>query len=102
MADVVILSAARTPIGRFGGAFRTMHPAELGAVAVRSALARAGLSDSSRQSPPAVPAAQSPSRPVAQIDDLIFGQAGRPARARIRRGRSYGGPACPTRCPRAR
>jgi acetyl-CoA C-acetyltransferase len=39
--DVVIVGAARTPIGRYGGAFRTVHPAELGAVAVRAALERA-------------------------------------------------------------
>ncbi|HZP48113.1 MAG TPA: thiolase family protein [Vicinamibacterales bacterium] len=42
-ADVVILSAARTPIGRYGGALRDVHPAELGAVAARAAIARAGL-----------------------------------------------------------
>jgi acetyl-CoA C-acetyltransferase len=41
--DVVILSAARTPIGRYGGALRDIHPAELGAVATRAAIARAGL-----------------------------------------------------------
>ena len=35
------MSAARTPIGRYGGAFRDVHPAELGAVAVRAALQRA-------------------------------------------------------------
>jgi acetyl-CoA C-acetyltransferase len=40
---VVIVSAARTPIGRYGGAFRNVHPAELGAVAARAALGRAGL-----------------------------------------------------------
>jgi acetyl-CoA C-acetyltransferase len=40
---VVIVGAARTPIGRYGGAFRTVHPAELGAVAARAALAHAGL-----------------------------------------------------------
>jgi acetyl-CoA C-acetyltransferase len=40
---VVILGAARTPIGRYGGAFKDVHPAELGAVAARTALARAGL-----------------------------------------------------------
>jgi len=39
--DVVIVGAARTPIGKFGGAFRNIHPAELGAVAVRAALERA-------------------------------------------------------------
>ena len=41
--DVVILGAARTPIGRFGGAFRDVHAAELGAVAVKAALQRAGV-----------------------------------------------------------
>jgi acetyl-CoA C-acetyltransferase len=42
-AEVVILGAARTPIGRYGGALRNVHPAELGAVAARAALARAGV-----------------------------------------------------------
>ncbi len=41
--DVVIVGAARTPIGRYGAAFRNVHPAELGAVAVRAALQRATL-----------------------------------------------------------
>lgn len=39
--EVVILGAARTPIGKYGGAFKDVHPAELGAVAVRAALERA-------------------------------------------------------------
>lgn len=38
--QVVIFSAARTPFGRFGGAFRDLSPVELGAVAVRKAAAR--------------------------------------------------------------
>ena len=42
-APVFIVSAARTPIGRYGGAFRDVHPAELGAVAARAAIERAGL-----------------------------------------------------------
>jgi acetyl-CoA C-acetyltransferase len=41
MSDVVILGAARTPIGRYGGTLRDTHPAELGARAVRAALERA-------------------------------------------------------------
>lgn len=41
--DVVILGAARTPIGKYGGSFRDTHPAELGAVAARAAIHRAGL-----------------------------------------------------------
>ena len=44
--DVVIVGAARTPIGRYGGAFRNVHPAELGAVAVRAALGRSGVAAS--------------------------------------------------------
>jgi acetyl-CoA C-acetyltransferase len=44
--DVVILSAARTPIGKYGGSLRDIHPAELGAVAARAAIERAGLQSS--------------------------------------------------------
>src|SRR5438045_4825607 len=42
--EVVILGAARTPIGKYGGSFRDVHPAELGAVAARAAIERAGVS----------------------------------------------------------
>jgi acetyl-CoA C-acetyltransferase len=41
--EVVIAGAARTPIGRYGGALRNVHPAELGAVAARAAIERAGI-----------------------------------------------------------
>ena len=41
--EVVIVGAARTPIGKYGGAFKSVHPAELGAVATRAALERAGV-----------------------------------------------------------
>ena len=43
MIDVVIVGAARTPIGRYGGAFRNIHAAELGAVATRAALQRSRI-----------------------------------------------------------
>jgi acetyl-CoA C-acetyltransferase len=43
LPEVVIVGAARTPIGRYGGALRDIHPAELGAVAARAAIERAGL-----------------------------------------------------------
>ena len=43
LAEVVIVGAARTPIGRYGGSLRNVHPAELGAAAAKAALARAGL-----------------------------------------------------------
>ena len=42
-SEVVVLGAARTPVGRYGGSLRSVHPAELGAVAARAALARAGV-----------------------------------------------------------
>jgi acetyl-CoA C-acetyltransferase len=42
-SEVVVVSAARTPIGRYGGAFRNVHPAELGAVATRAALERGAV-----------------------------------------------------------
>lgn len=41
--DVVIVDAARTAIGRYGGSFRNVHPAELGAVAARAILQRSGI-----------------------------------------------------------
>jgi acetyl-CoA C-acetyltransferase len=43
MRDVFVLSCARTPIGKFGGAFASMSAAELGAAAARGALERAGI-----------------------------------------------------------
>lgn len=54
--DVVILGAARTPIGRYGGSLKDVHPAELGAVAVRAALERANV-------------------PADEIDEVIMGHA---------------------------
>ncbi|HUF22920.1 MAG TPA: acetyl-CoA C-acetyltransferase [Vicinamibacterales bacterium] len=41
--DVFIVGAARTPIGRYGGTLKSMHPAELGAVAAKAALERATI-----------------------------------------------------------
>jgi acetyl-CoA C-acetyltransferase len=40
---VVIVAAARTPMGAFQGAFKDVPVTELGAVAIRGALAKAGL-----------------------------------------------------------
>jgi acetyl-CoA C-acetyltransferase len=54
--EVVIVGAARTPIGKYGGAFRQVHPAELGAVAVRAALERATVNPSA-------------------VDDVLIGHA---------------------------
>jgi acetyl-CoA C-acetyltransferase len=41
--DVFILSACRTPIGSFGGSLRDLSAADLGAVVVREAIARARI-----------------------------------------------------------
>ncbi len=44
MEDVVIVSAARTPVGAFNGAFATLPAHKLGEVAIRCALERAKVS----------------------------------------------------------
>src|SRR2546425_10179279 len=41
--ETVILSACRTPIGAFGGVFKDVSAADLGAVAIREAIARADV-----------------------------------------------------------
>ena len=41
--DIVIVSAARTPVGAFNGAFASLPAHELGKVAIKAALERAGV-----------------------------------------------------------
>jgi acetyl-CoA C-acetyltransferase len=53
---VFVLSAARTPIGKFGGSFASLSAADLGEVAAKAALERSGL-------------------PPAAVDETIFGHA---------------------------
>ncbi|MDZ7867608.1 MAG: acetyl-CoA C-acyltransferase [Rheinheimera sp.] len=43
LSDIVILSAARTAIGSFGGALAGFSPAQLGTVAAQAAIDRAGV-----------------------------------------------------------
>ncbi|SFK20516.1 acetyl-CoA C-acetyltransferase [Falsiroseomonas stagni] len=43
MTDIVIASAARTPVGSFNGAFASLSAHALGTVAIQAALARAGV-----------------------------------------------------------
>src|SRR5258708_22271011 len=43
MKDVVIVAAVRTPVGKFQGAFAEMTAVQLGAIAVREAVRRAGI-----------------------------------------------------------
>jgi len=43
MSDIVILSGARTAIGTFGGSLAPVAPIDLGAIAARAAIERAGV-----------------------------------------------------------
>lgn len=44
MTDIYIVSGARTAIGSFGGGLASLRPAETGAIVIREAIARAGIS----------------------------------------------------------
>lgn len=44
MKDVYVISYARTPIGKFGGALRNKRAVELGAAAIRAAIERSNVS----------------------------------------------------------
>jgi acetyl-CoA C-acetyltransferase len=54
---VVLLSGARTPIGRFGGGLKDVEAYELGAACIREALARANVD-------------------AADVDEVVMGQVG--------------------------
>ena len=41
MEDIVIVSAARTAVGKFGGSLAKVSATELGSIVIREALARA-------------------------------------------------------------
>ena len=56
MQDVYILSAARTPIGQFGGSLASLTAADMGVVAAKAAIERAGIR-------------------ADQVDETIFGNA---------------------------
>ena len=43
MTDVVIVSGARTAVGRFGGAFKEVQASDLGATAIKAAVERSGI-----------------------------------------------------------
>ncbi len=55
--QVFIVSAARTPIGKFGGALSTVPATELGGIAIRAAVERAGLDPA-----------------TVTVDDVLMGQ----------------------------
>ncbi|MDZ5010163.1 acetyl-CoA C-acyltransferase, partial [Clostridium perfringens] len=43
MRDVVILSAVRTPVGSFGGSLSKFTAVDLGVIAAKEAIERAGI-----------------------------------------------------------
>ena len=43
MKEVYIVSAVRTPIGSFGGALKDIPATKLGAIAIKSAIEKAGI-----------------------------------------------------------
>ncbi|MBO0128960.1 hypothetical protein JZX88_25160 [Agrobacterium sp. OT33] len=55
MGAIVVVGAARTPVGAFNGAFASVAAHELGAVAIREALVRAHVEG-------------------AEVDEVILGQ----------------------------
>ena len=55
MEDIVIVSAARTAGGKFGGSLAKVSATELGSIAIREAIARAGIE-------------------AAQVGEVIMGQ----------------------------
>ena len=54
MKEVVIVSAARTPFGKFGGGLKALKASDLGGLAIREALKRAGIEGG-------------------QVDEVVFG-----------------------------
>jgi acetyl-CoA C-acetyltransferase len=46
MKEVVIISAVRTPMGAFGGALKSLSATQLGAVAIKAAMKKAGIDPS--------------------------------------------------------
>ena len=64
MDEVVIVSGVRTAIGRFGGGFVETAARDLGAEAIREAVARAGIEP-------------------AQVDQVVLGCAGQFGAGRV-------------------
>ncbi|MGH3036564.1 MAG: thiolase family protein [Gaiellaceae bacterium] len=56
MPEAVVLSAVRTPVGRYGGALAGERPDDLAALVIREAVARAGV-------------------PAGEVEDVYFGAA---------------------------
>jgi acetyl-CoA C-acetyltransferase len=79
MRDVVIVSAARTPIGSFLGALAAVPAPKLGAIAIQAALERAKLEPGA-------------------VEAVYMGCVLPAGRARPRPARPPSPPACPRAC----
>jgi acetyl-CoA C-acetyltransferase len=77
-ASVYIVSAVRTPIGKFGGGLADLTAVDLGVTAVRSALDRAFGEAPAPREPGSKLSGVSPKATRYRVDELIFGNA-RPA-----------------------
>ncbi|WP_153125096.1 thiolase family protein [Peribacillus tepidiphilus] len=44
MSDIVIVSAVRTPVGRYGGSLKSLNSGHLASIVIREAIKRAGIS----------------------------------------------------------
>ncbi len=75
---VYIISAMRTPIGKFGGALAEFTAPDLGVIAVRAALERAFGQPLPESRTPGQPAASRSAPLPWRVDEVIFGNA-RPA-----------------------
>jgi len=76
VTDVVLAGACRTPVGKYGRAFRNVEAVKLGSTAIAEAVNRTGL----------VPA---------DIEEVIMGNVSPRASARTRRAK----PRCPPASP---
>jgi acetyl-CoA C-acetyltransferase len=75
---VYVVSAARTPIGKFGGSLADMTAPDLGVIAVRAALQRAFGNPLPPERTPGVPASETAPALPWRVDEVIIGNA-RPA-----------------------
>ena len=62
MNEVLIIDGTRTPVGRFGGAFKDISASDLGAIAIKESIKRAGIEPK-------------------MVDEVVFGNAMQSAEA---------------------
>ena len=70
MKQAIILSAVRTPVGKFQGSLQSFSAPQLGALAVREAVRRAGLQDATKADPSL---AANPALAPGAVDECIMG-----------------------------